>query len=339
MKRLPIVTSERARARTRPLRAVLVGPIQQENLALGYLVAAARRAGHEAEIVAYSYRSDLDRALAQTLAHRPDLVGLGIAFQNNIEDYIVFLRALRERGFSGHLTCGGHVPTFAHDELLRDVSELDSVVRHDGEETLVELLDRLSAGGPLETIRGLVHRDGERVLAGPVRAAAPDLDSLDWPERSAEPYLVGGIVVDFLITARGCIGECNYCSIAAYTTEQKRRYRLRKPEAVADEIAAQYHQRGARVMFIQDDLFVVPSEKRNVERAARFRSALAERGVSDVVFWVKGRPESITPAVCAALAEMGVIHLFLGVESASAERLGYLGRTHQPADNRSALAS
>ncbi len=34
---------------------------------------------------------------------------------------------------------------------------------------------------------------------------------------------------------------------------------------------------------------------------------------------------------------MGVIHLFLGVESASSERLGYLGRTHQPSDNRSAI--
>jgi hypothetical protein len=38
------------------------------------------------------------------------------------------------------------------------------------------------------------------------------------------------------------------------------------------------------------------------------------------------------------LHEMGVIHMFLGVESASAERLSYLGRTHEPADNRSAIA-
>ena len=149
---------------------------------------------------------------------------------------------------------------------------------------------------------------------------------------------MGGIVVDFLITARGCIGECNYCSIAAYTSEQRRRFRLREPEAVADEIAVLHRERGARVMFVQDDLFVLPSENKSVERAERITHALKSHGADDTVFWVKGRPETITPRVCQALHEMGVIHMFLGVESASSERLSYLGRTHEPADNRSAIA-
>jgi len=272
------------------------------------------------------------------LAKKPDLVGLGIAFQNNIEDYLAFMHALRERGFLGHLTCGGHVPTFCYDELLRDVPGLDTIVRHDGEQTLVEVLDHLGRGQEPKGIAGLVWREGAEVVTGPWRAPVERLDELPWPGRSPEPYVVGGIVVDFLITARGCIGECNYCSIAAYTSEQRRRYRLREPEAVADEIAVVYRERGARVMFVQDDLFVLPSENKSVERAERFSNALRSRGVRDAVFWVKGRPETITPRVCQALHEMGVIHMFLGVESASAERLSYLGRTHEPADNRSAIA-
>ncbi len=322
----------------RPQRAVLIGPIQQENLALQYLAAAARRAGHSAEVVAYSYRSDLDAALTATLALAPDLVGLGIAFQNNIDDYLAFLRALRERGFRGHLTAGGHVPTFCHGELLRDVPGLDSVVRHDGEETLVAMLDQLGRGERPSGIAGLVWRENGAIHAGKVRPAVADLDALGWPERSPVPYLVGGIVVDFLITARGCVGECSYCSIAAYTNEQRMPYRLRKPEAVADEIAEAYHRRGARVMFVQDDLFVLPSEKKAVERVSRISAALRRLDVRDVVFWVKGRPETITAPVCRALCEMGTIHMFLGVESASAERLDYLGRTHEPEHNRSAIA-
>ncbi len=318
-----------------------MGPIQQENLALQYLAAAARRAGHEAVVVAYSYRADLDAALRRTLALAPDLVGLGIAFQNNVDDYVAFMQELRARGYRGHLTCGGHVPTFCYREFLRDVPGLDSVVRHDGEETLVEMLDALSRGEPLTGIAGVVTRgaDGADVVHGPPRPAAPDLDSLAWPERSPTPYVVGGITVDFVVTARGCVGECNYCSIAAYTTEQRKRYRLRRPEAVADEIAVSYRTRGARVVFVQDDLFVLPNEARSVERALRLRAALEERGVEDVVFWVKGRPETITPATCEALRQMGVIHMFLGVESASPERLDYLGRTHEPRDNENAIAN
>jgi len=321
------------------VRAVLIGPIQQENLALQYLASAARAAGHEASVVAYADRSDLEATLRDTLAQRPALVGLGIAFQNNIADYLVLLRALRERGYAGHLTCGGHVPTFCYRELLRDEPGLDTVVRHDGEATLVQMLDALARGDQVADIPGLVWRRGEQVVPGPLRVADADLDALPWPGRSARGYSVGGLPVEFVIMARGCIGECNYCSIAAYTTEQQKRYRLRAPEAAAAEIAALHHERGARVIFVQDDLFVLPSERKTVERTERLTRALQAQGADDLVFWVKARPETVTPAVAAALRAMGAIHVFLGVESASPERLQYLGRTHEPAHNDSAIAA
>lgn len=340
MRSLPLVDSASrtdapaAQSRT----AVLLGPVQQENLALQYLAAAARRAGHRAHVVAYSYRSDLDEAVNRTLELAPDLVGLGIAFQNNIDDYLELMRVLRERGFAGHVTCGGHVPTFCHEELLHEQPGLDSVVRHDGEQTLVEMLDALGRGEPVRDIAGLVWRGEHGIARGPLRPPAPDLDALAWPERSEESYSVGGLKVEFIIAARGCVGECNYCSIAAYTTEQRKRYRLRGAEAVAEEVAWLHRERGARVIFVQDDLFVLPSEKKTVERTRRLSAALDAAGADDLVFWVKGRPETITPAVARALREMGVIHVFLGVESASAERLSYLGRTHQPEHNDSAIA-
>ena len=338
MRTLPVVTGA-PRAFARPQHAVLIGPVQQENLALQYLAASARKAGHSADVVAYGYRHELDATLKAALERRADLVGLSIAFQNNVDDYLVLMKALREHGFEGHLTCGGHVPTFCYAELLRDVPELDSVVRHDGEETFVEMLDALGAGREVRDITGLVWRDGDRVAVGPTRHATSDIDALPWPGRSPRGYSVGGIPVEFVLTARGCIGECNYCSIAAYTTDQQKRYRLRNPEAAAEEMAALYHQRSARVIFVQDDLFVLPSEKKTVERTQRIRAELGARGARDVVFWVKGRPETITPRVAEALREMGTIHLFLGVESASAERLGYLGRTHQPTHNELAIAA
>jgi radical SAM superfamily enzyme YgiQ (UPF0313 family) len=319
------------------MRAVLVGPIQQENLALGYLAGSSNAAGHPTTLVAYAYRADLDSAIRATLDAKPDLVGLGIAFQNNIDDYLELMRELRRRGFQGHLTAGGHVPTFCYEELLRDVPELDSIVRHDGEHTLVEMLDKLGRGEALKGIAGLVWRDGSAITKGPNRVTLGDLDSLPWPLRGGEPYSVGGIVVDFLITARGCVGECNYCSIAAYTSEQKMPFRLRKPAAVAEEIASLYHGHGARVMFVQDDLFVLPSEKKTLERVAAIKEELTRRGVGGIVFWVKGRPETISLRVAQGLREMGAIHMFLGVENASAGRLDYLGRTHLPLHNDSAI--
>jgi len=319
------------------MKAVLVGPIQQENLALGYLASYARARGHDAVTVPYAYRKGLDQTIETVLAEAPDLVGLGIAFQNNVDDYALLLHTRRERGYTGHLTAGGHVGTFCWEELLAELPGLDTVVRHDGEDTLVEMLDALARGESPRNIAGLVWREGDRAVRGPVRVAAGDLDRLPWPKRSAEPYVVGGMTVDFLITARGCVGECSYCSIAAYTSEQKKSYRLRAPEAVADEIAFAYHERAARVFFVQDDLFVLPGERAAIARMESVRRAIDKRGVGDVVFWIKGRPENITRRVAQAARAMGAIHMFLGVENASAKRLKYLGRTHLPIHNDSAI--
>ena len=318
-------------------RALLIGPIQQENLALQYLAGALRAAGHEAEVVPYSYRSELEAAVRRVIETAPDLVGLGLAFQNHIDDYLALMRALRPAGYRGHLTCGGHVPTFCHEELLRDVPDLDSAVRHEGEETIVEMMNAISRGEEPRGIAGLVWRNGDSIECGPVRAPVLELDRLPIPARSQPPYVVGGFVVDFVITARGCIGECHYCSIAAFTSEQGVPFRIRKPEAVAEEIAAQVKARGARVIFVQDDLFILPSEKKTVERCERIRQRLDELGVGDVVFWIKGRPETITPKVAEAARRMGAIHMFLGVENAAAQRLDYLGRTHLPIHNDSAI--
>ncbi|CAN5475002.1 hypothetical protein BH09MYX1_BH09MYX1_26230 [soil metagenome] len=319
------------------MKALLIGPIQQENLALGYLAAYARAKGHEVSIIPYAYRKDLDATVERALGEKPDLIGLGIAFQNNIDDYALLLRTLRERGYEGHLTCGGHVGTFCWEELLQELPGLDTVVRHDGEETLTEMLDMLAAGEAPRGLAGLVWREDGNLVKGPVRTPVFDLDSLPRPTRNGEPYVVGGMTVDFLITARGCVGECSYCSIAAYTAEQKKSYRLRDPSAVAEEIAYAYHERNARVFFVQDDLFVLPGERPAVARMQKLKKGITERGVGDVVFWIKGRPENITRGVAEAAREMGAIHMFLGVENASAKRLSYLGRTHLPMHNDSAI--
>lgn len=321
------------------LRVSLIGPNHQENLALRYLASASEQEGHKADIVGYNGRDDLAPAVRQILAHGSHVVGVAIPFQYCIRDAVTLIETLRKEGFTGHITCGGHVPTFCHRELLRDCPGLDSVVRHEGEQTFVALLEALAHQRGARDMEGLVWRAGAGIVEGARRAQVRDLDTLPFPMRGAQPYCVAGVPMGFVIGARGCIGECEYCSIAAFEGDSGgARYRLRKPEHIAAEIEALRDQQGTRIVFFHDDLFILPSERKAVERMDRLGAALAARGLTDLMFWVKGRPENITPAVLEAARRMGVDHVFLGVESASLERLRYLGRIHTPEDNRRALA-
>ncbi|MBW2459081.1 MAG: cobalamin-dependent protein [Deltaproteobacteria bacterium] len=320
------------------LRLCLVGSEQQENLGLRYLAAAAEQAGHDVTVVSMEGRAELATAAAAVKAAEPALVGLNMAFQHTVDDYLELARRLREQGFTGHLTCGGQVPTFNHSQLLDEEPALDTAVRFEGETTLVELLDALAAGRPPADLPGLVWREDGVPVVGPPRPLCGRLDELPVPKRQPEPFRIGGVPMAFVITGRGCPSDCSYCCLNAFTRAAGgASLRLRDPEAVAAEIAALRTERGVRVLVLQDDVFILPSERRAIERMDAIGAALRRRGIDDVLFWAKGRPDDITAPVLEAARRLGVIHLFLGVEHAVAERLRYLGRSHQPADNQRAL--
>src|SRR6185312_3134087 len=113
-----------------------------------------------------------------------DVVGLSIQFQHRAPEFLALARALRAAGFRGHLTCGGQFPTLAWREALSPEHGVDSVVLHDGEETIVDLMAALEDGTPLADVRGLGLRtdDGVAFRTG-ARRLLDDLDGVPFARR------------------------------------------------------------------------------------------------------------------------------------------------------------
>jgi anaerobic magnesium-protoporphyrin IX monomethyl ester cyclase len=115
----------------------LCGPELEENLSLRYLAATLKASGIDAHVLAASQPEDFPAVLARILrAPEPPLaVGLSLAFQWRAPEFLALAVALREEGYGGHITAGGHFATFAAAELLRDFPALDSICRQEAEET------------------------------------------------------------------------------------------------------------------------------------------------------------------------------------------------------------
>src|SRR3990172_4374934 len=175
------VTDRRSLARAFPMPwLALVGPEIEENLSLRYLASSLERAGFGSEIIAFNREEDPPAAPAAILApaEPPLAVALSLAFQWRALDFLALALALRERGYSGHVTAGGHFGTFAAIELLRDFPELDSLCRHESEDLIVELARALRDGQPIADLPGPAGRDGPgQVALAPLRTA-PDLPGL-----------------------------------------------------------------------------------------------------------------------------------------------------------------
>jgi radical SAM superfamily enzyme YgiQ (UPF0313 family) len=155
----------------------LVGAEHEENLALRYLAAAARAAGHDPVIIPFSGEDQAARVTRDILERGHPFVGLSLAFQHHGRDFLSLARTLRRQGYAGHVCCGGHWATAAWREILEDYPEVDSIVRHDGERTLVELLSVLGRPAEWGRVEGVCTRDASgQAVAAPPRRQVADLD-------------------------------------------------------------------------------------------------------------------------------------------------------------------
>ena len=103
----------------------------------------------------------------------PVLIGFSLIFQFYIPRYGGLIQVLRAAGIGCHFTMGGHFPSLSYQPTLELIPELDSVVRFEGEQTLVELVDAVEHGA------GLARDSRTRLPPRPGRgdhAAAPLLE-------------------------------------------------------------------------------------------------------------------------------------------------------------------
>ena len=102
----------------RSLNFAIAGSYLQDNLACGYLAAVAEQAGHKPRFIPLSSTDQVAKAAGQVLEISAELVGISIPFQNALAPALQFAEYLRTCGYKGHITCGGHVPTFCAEEIL-----------------------------------------------------------------------------------------------------------------------------------------------------------------------------------------------------------------------------
>jgi radical SAM superfamily enzyme YgiQ (UPF0313 family) len=322
------------------MHVLLVGAELEENLALRYLAAALRDAGHTYAFAAFDRPSSEDEVVAVARRERPSVIGLSMTFQFRAQEFGALAARLRREGLGAHITVGGHFPTFAHREVLATFPAIDSVVRHEGEVTLVELCDALAKRRSLAGIRGITFRaDDGALVENETRPLIADLDGISHPVRFGDPQLHLGIPAAFMVGSRGCFGHCTFCCIHAYLKSAGGpMYRMRSADDVADEMAELRRTRGARMFVFHDDDFFVRDHEADLRRVTALRDALRKRDVTDIALVVKARPDDVHPEVFDVLEEIGLLRVYLGVEAGSTRGLRVLGRGVSLDDNHRALA-
>jgi TonB family protein len=299
------------------MRVLLVGPDFEENLSIRYLASSLQAEGHETLLAAFNSADDVEAVSEQ--AGNADIVGLSVCFQSRAQEFLTLARRIKQLHPGKLIVAGGHYASCSAEPLLEHHLELDVIVIHEGEQTFVEIVAaaaNLKDG--LAKITGIAYREDGQVRFTPQRRTLDDLDALPFPERRGRIYTIAGVPTSFLMGSRGCYENCAYCCITTlHHLAPGKRYRQRKVELIADEMAQLYHERETRQFVFHDDNFLVPAVAHNHQRIEGFAQAFKSRGIEDIALLIKCRPADANRDVLGRLKEMGLVRIFMGIESAT----------------------
>jgi len=310
-------------SRTRSV--VLVGFEDQENLGLRYLASALNRAGHEVRIV--RYQKDIRPVVEAVCRENPCVVGFSVIYEYLMNPFAALAKALKEAGVAAHFTMGGHYPSFEPEAALNSIPEMDSVVRFEGEETLVELTEALDNRTSLKNIPGLALRHSGKMIYSAERAPCKNLDDLPNPLRDGAFIKNSPVPVASILGSRGCPRNCSFCSVRAfYQANGTPGRRLRKPSNVVDEIETLHRQYGIETLLWQDDDFL-GGGVRGVRWAHEIASETINRDLHKQISWkISCRSDEVSKENIKPLVHAGLSHVYLGVESGDADDLEHLDK-------------
>jgi anaerobic magnesium-protoporphyrin IX monomethyl ester cyclase len=290
-------------------------------LGLAYLGAITEQEGHEVNIIdcqaeKLTYETFRDRISKET----PDIIGV-TATTLLYKSAMKLIDIAKEAHPNAITMLGGSHGTFWDENALNEYPTLDIVVRREGEITFKELLNSFQKNISLTNVLGITFRQKDgKIVRTPDRPFIEDLDKLPFPAHHLLPLddlKRMGKVLFPLITSRGCVFWCDFCSTVRMFG---RGYRWRSPKNVVDEMQLVHDKYGVEQVTFYDDAFSVD---RN--RVLKICEELHARKL-DMTWDCGTRVDMVDRDLLKTMRDAGCIAVWLGVESGSEAILGAMNK-------------
>ena len=262
-------------------------------------------------------RATVEQLIAR---HQPDVVGLSVmTFQRKTA--LAVARQIKQLRPAVQIVAGGYDASLA-PQLYESASEIDFLVKGEGEITFRDLLRAVESDRAFSSIAGLSHRtpDGLRHNA-PRHIMSLASDPPKLPKRDARVlagYTFLGRPIDVVETSRGCTFDCSFCSIIEMRGRNFHPYAI---DRVLDDIA-DARARGARAIFIVDDNITL-----DVKRFESLCRAIVDRGLNDVDYMLQAMTAPLAQhgaTLAPLMKRAGCRYVFLGIENILDQDLDFL---------------
>jgi anaerobic magnesium-protoporphyrin IX monomethyl ester cyclase len=289
-------------------------------LGIGYLAAVLEKNQHEVDVIdCQALKLSYEEFKSEISKRQPDIVGVTsttLTYKSALQ-----IATIAKKAHPNCLTVlGGSHATFWDDKALQECSQLDIVVRKEGENTLLELVQRMEAGNSFRDVIGTTCRTDEGIIKNPDRPYIENLDELPFPAHHLFPLKhlqKYGKVVFPLSTSRGCTFWCNFCSAVRMFG---RKYRMRSPKNVVDELEFLNKEYGAQQFTFYDDAFTVDQS-----RVQKICEEIQNRKLK--IEWdCETRVDMVTKDLLQKMKKAGCLAVWFGVEAGSQRVIDAMGK-------------
>jgi len=289
---------------------IQVHRLKTGHLGLAYVAASLRSAGHDLRIIdAKVEELELDEIMARVKEHRPSIFG-STAMTHEICEAARVCAAVKRWDPTCVTVVGGPHGTALPERTLEEFPGVDAVIIGEGERSICELADAVSASpkrSDWRSIAGIAFRDGEQIHTTDPRPLITDLDALPFPawglfpEQFAKPQVMA---------SRGCPYRCAFCQRVLGG-----KVRLRSVDSVLAELDWLEERFGTRKHWFVDETFGVNRKWTN-ELLDKMQQRNARKGY----IWKWGANSRVDLAnedLYRRMKEAGCLKLDFGVESGS----------------------
>ena len=297
--------------------------IQVPNLGLCSLAGNLNNCEVEILDLALVSRRVQKELLGRLSSFKPEVVGLSaMTFQYASAIEIASLI----KGYDDRIktVLGGYHATLMFDEIAstKEGQLFDFLIRGEGEFILRDLITQMiSVKSDFSSIAGLSYRyDGRFIHNPPVPLL--DLGQLRRPDRNSrvlKGFAYLGRKLDCVETSRGCLLNCNFCSINQMYGRSLRNYSLNRVIKELKEL---------KMMGVEEVLFVDDNITLEGERLKNLCKMIVENNLSSLEYMIQASVTGIAegPELAHWMAKANFKLVFLGIESILLKDLKFLNK-------------
>ena len=271
---------------------------------------------------------DIEGVVDWVIKENPDILGISTIFSSSLTAPKI-AKEVKEKKPDITIVLGNHHATNNATRILRKYPYVDLIVRGEGEETCLEIVNCLKEKRSFKNVLGITFRNEDKIVSNPDRTLLKDIDSLPFPDRD---LLEGeyhnntvGIVVapkkfTGILSSRGCVFKCRFCSC---TSIARNFWRPRSIENILEELHLLASKGYKQLMFVDDNFTL--NQKRVIELCQRIRKEKID------MEWIsEGRVDQGSYNMFREMVKAGCKMMYFGVESANQKVLDYYNKGITP---------